>query len=72
MAHKGCVDDGRRCGPQGHLHLCYCGVEYLCPFCGTREGYICPTANDDEDGSMCPDCLTKMATEMQAAYEEFQ
>ena len=53
-------------------HRCYCGVEYDCPYCHTRDSYICPTLNDDEDGNMCDACLVDAATDMQAALDEFE
>lgn len=53
-------------------HKCYCGVEYECPWCGTSDGYICPTVNGDEDSNMCDDCLDKFAKDYQEWYDKEQ
>jgi hypothetical protein len=53
-------------------HKCYCGVLYACPWCGTPDGYICPTVNSDEDANMCSDCLAKWEDEYTKWYMEQQ
>lgn len=50
-------------------HKCYCGLEYACPYCGTPEGYVCPTVNGDEDANMCSACMDKFAEEYQSWFD---
>ena len=52
------------------LHKCYCGIDYECPWCGTPEGFICPTVNCDEDAYMCDACIEKFAADYQKAFDE--
>lgn len=69
MSHINCADDGRHCSKTQHFHRCYCGTIYPCPWCGTKDGFVCPTVNEDEDGFMCDQCLMELTTELQAEAE---
>lgn len=51
-------DDGR--------HVCYCGKTYVC----TVPNWVCPTRNDDEDSSLCDECLEKEAIRQQEFWDE--
>ena len=51
-------------------HTCHCGKVYDCWWCFTQASYACPTLNDDEDANTCPECLIRIADEMQAVYDE--
>lgn len=52
-----------------NIHTCYCGATYICEYCLTPNGFICPTVNEDEEANMCPSCLQKMVEAMEAAND---
>ena len=51
-------------------HVCHCGNEWECPFCETPEASLCPVEYpDDVVAADCPDCITDLIDDMEAATD---